>query len=85
MTSSTTATSFKNLKDQLRTLGVYEADPWFAVRQSIQAVCLFASTCILMHFSSILALIAASIMLAMYYCQCAYISHDMAHGQIVRN
>jgi fatty acid desaturase len=75
---------FKAYKDELRDSGAFDTHPSFSVSQAIQALALLGSSLACLHFGGWLLLALGSLLLGIYYCLCAYISHDVAHGQATR-
>ena len=78
-------TEFKALKSKMKMEGFFEANPSLVIHQSLQALFLLVGCVGLSSLPHWMGGLVGSVCLALYYCLCAYIAHDVAHGQTSRS
>lgn len=76
---------FKAYKAELREAGAFDTRPSFSIGQGVQALALLVGALACLHFGGWILLSIGSFLLGLFYCLCAYISHDVAHGQATRD
>lgn len=79
------ASEFSALKAKMRSEGAFEPEPGHSVRQSIQALAFLGFALGFASSPSWWACAASAAFLGLFYALCAYVSHDVAHGQATRS